>query len=358
MIDKKIRVGIIGTGFGAKVHAPIMQNHPGFEVVAISSVHRGNLETVKQETGIASVYDDWKAMLQNETLELVSVASAPYLHFDMVMEVLKQDINILCEKPMAFDAKQSKEMTLVKNESERFGFINFEFRFLPARMKVKEILSSGSLGEILHINYKANFGSYVGLTKNNRGWLGQEQYGGGMLGAIGSHMLDSLLWWTGDHVKEVSGQLPIHVREVTKDGATEVRTAEDSFQAVGTFEQGATFSVELLSASRHRDNQWKLEVYGTNGTLIMTDDQKVEVAIGEEVLSQVDLTPTLEEPNDLSTRALAYYQAFYPMLDNVYSTLTTNKTSENVPTFEHGHRVQLILDAIRLSAKEGRRISL
>jgi predicted dehydrogenase len=358
MVDKKIKVGIIGTGFGAKVHAPIMQSHTGFEVVAISSVHRGNLDEVKRETGINAVYDNWKDMLQNETLDLVAIASAPYLHFDMVMEALKQNIHILCEKPMAFDASQSKEMIAVKDESGLFGLINFEFRFLPARLKVKEILSSGSLGEILHVRYKCNYNSYVSLTNNSRGWLGQEEFGGGMLGAIGSHMFDSLLWWTGDNVKEVVGQLPIHVPEVTKDGLTEVRTAEDSFQIMGTFEQGASFSVELMSASRHSDKQWKLEVYGTNGTLIMTDDKTVEVAIGEKVLSPVELAPVLEEPSDLSARALSYYQAFYPMLDNVYSTLSNNKTSENIPTFENGHSVQLILDAIRLSAKEGRKVLL
>ncbi|MFZ3588838.1 Gfo/Idh/MocA family protein [Bacillus sp. DJP31] len=358
MQEKKIRVGIIGTGFGAKVHAPIMQNHPGFEVVAISGVHRGNLEVVKEETGVAAVYDNWRDMLRNETLDLLSVASAPYLHFDMVMEGLKQGLHILCEKPMAFDAKQSKEMLSVKNELGLYGFINFEFRFLPARQKVKEILSSGSLGEILHIHYKCTYNSYLSLISNKRGWLGLEQYGGGMLGAIGSHMFDSLLWWVGDDLKEVYGQLPIHVPSITKDLETEIRTAEDSFQTVGTFKQGTSFTAELISASLHKANQWRVEVFGTNGTLVMTDDKQVQLAIGGEELTEIDLSPEIEEPKDLSTRTLAYYQAFYPMLDKVYETVNSSKVSDQVPTFESGHRVQLILDAIRLSAKEGRKVEL
>ncbi|WP_456275212.1 Gfo/Idh/MocA family protein [Bacillus sp. AK128] len=355
-MEKKIRVGIIGTGFGAKVHAPIMQSHPGFEVVAISSVYRGNLDSVKQETGVENIYDDWKKMLQEQELDLLSIASAPYLHHDMVLEGFKKNLHILCEKPMAFDANESKQMITARDQAGKFGFINFEFRFLPARMKVKEILSSGSLGEITHVSYKANFSSYQGLLKNHRGWLGQEQYGGGMLGAIGSHMFDSLTWWLEDDVNEVSGQLPIHVQKVTHDGETEERTAEDSFQAFGTLKKGTSFSVELLSATRHRSDQWKLEIFGKNGSLILTDDQIVEVAIGNDELSAVELTRRIEEPSDLSARALSYYQAFYPMLDHLHSSVSNSHLTEALPTFENGHRVQLILDAIRLSAKEGRKI--
>jgi predicted dehydrogenase len=358
MQDKRIKVGVIGTGFGAKVHTPIMQIHPGFEVVAIASVHRGNVEDVKRETGIPTVYSDWREMLQNEPLDLVSVASAPYLHADMVLESLKQKIHVLCEKPMAFDANQSAEMVALKNKSELIGLINFEFRFLPARMKVKEILSSGKLGEILHVHYKCNYNSYLSLSTNHRGWLGQEQYGGGMLGAIGSHMFDSLLWWVGDDVKEVSGQLPIHVQKVIKDGLEEVRTAEDSFQAIGSFVRGTSFSVDLLSASLHKANQWRLEVFGTNGTLVMTDDNRVEVAIGDRKLTEVELAPKISEPSNLSARALVYYQAFFPMLEGIYQTVKGNNLSEHVPTFEDGHRVQLILDSIRLSSREGRKVRI
>jgi predicted dehydrogenase len=139
---------------------------------------------------------------------------------------------------------------------------------------------------------------------------------------------------------------------------TEERTAEDAFQAIGSFESGVSFTVELMSASLQKANQWRLEVFGTNGTLVMTDDNLVELAIGEEELTEVELAPRINEPTNLSPRPLAYYQAFYPMLGGIYQTLTKNKMSEHIPTFKDGHRVQLILDAIRLSVKEGRKVSV
>lgn len=358
MTGKKIKVGIIGTGFGAKVHAPIMNSHPGFEVTAISSVHRGNLDEIRKDTGVNSVYSDWKEMLEQEDLDLVSVASAPYLHHDMVLEVLKRKLHILCEKPMAFDASQSSTMLELQKGAGVHGFINFEFRFLPARQKVKEILASGKLGEIMHVQYSCNYNAYTSLTSNFRGWLGQKQYGGGMLGAIGSHMFDSLTWWINDEVSEIYGQLPTHVPSVTKDGITEDRTAEDTFQAIGMTKNGTTFTVDFMSTSRHSSHQWRLSVYGTEGTLVMTDDNSVKLAIGDEAFDEVELSSNIEEPASLSPRARSYYQAFFPMLDGVYESIVSEKLAEHVPTFESGHRVQLILDGIRKSALEGKKTNL
>ena len=90
----------------------------------------------------------------------------------------------------------------------------------------------------------------------------------------------------------------------------------------------------------------------------MTNDACVEVGIGNEALVQVELPSKLEEPTNLSPRASSYYQAFYPMLNVVSQTIRDNHVHPQVPTFENGHDVQLVLDAVRLSAKEGRKITL
>jgi predicted dehydrogenase len=357
-MDKKVRVGIIGTGFGAKVHAPIMLHHPGFEVKAISSVARGQLDDVKKETGIETVYDNWRDMLEKEDLDMLAVASAPFLHHEMVLEAYKRGYHVLCEKPMAFDAKEAEEMVRAQKQAQRLGFINFEFRFLPARQKVKEILSSGQIGRIMHANYSVTFPGYQRSVSSKRGWLGQKEKAGGMLGAIGSHMFDSLLWWVNDSIKSISGQLATHSPEfIDESGEKEVRTADDSFQSTGSFSQGSTFSLGLTSASRHSIG-WKLEVFGTEGTLIMTEDNKVEVAIGDESLKEVELLPELVAPEQMAEVAARYYNAFYRSLDQVHQAITKNEVHPYLPTLENGHQVQMILDAIRKSSEEERTVKV
>jgi predicted dehydrogenase len=354
---KTIKVGIIGTGFGAKVHAPMFTFHDGYEVVAISSVSRGNVLEVQKTSGIENVYTDWKLMLDQEQLDLVVVASAVHLHRDMVLAAYEKGLDVLCEKPMAINMKESKEMITARDRAEKLGLINHEFRFLPARTKVKEILDSGKLGQLLHIRYQCSFASYTSLVSRSRGWLGQEDKGGGMLGAIGSHMTDSLHWWMNSQFREVFAQLPTHVPTYTdENGMVENRTADDAFQIIGTLENGATVMMELLSAARQTENSWRLEVFGTDGTLVMLDDQKVLFSSLNEPLQQLELDQDITAPAGMPAIAARYYNGFHRMLHALHGSIVSGTKHPYLADFENGYSTQKTLDAVRLSAKEGRKI--
>mgnify|MGYP006417767367 CR=1 FL=1 len=356
---EKFRAGIIGTGFGAKVHAPMMDHHEGFEVVAVSSVSRGNVEEARKASGIENIYTDWRQMLEQETLDLVVVASAVHLHKEMVKAAFEKGVHVVCEKPMALDVSETEEMMTERDKAGRLGLINHEFRFLPARTKVKEIMENGKLGEILHVRYQCSFASYTGLISKPRGWLGQEEKGGGMLGAIGSHMTDALQWWMNSTFKEVFAQLPIHIPSQTDDhGNTEHRTADDAFQIIGSLENGATVTLELLSAARQTEHTWRLEVYGTEGTLVMLDDNKVLLSEGNSALQEVELAAALEAPSTMPPIAARYYNGFQRALDALHETLVSGEKHPYLADFDHGHSTQKVLDAVRTSAREGRKVEV
>ncbi|WP_053073839.1 Gfo/Idh/MocA family oxidoreductase [Bacillus sp. LL01] len=349
---KMIRVGIIGTGFGAKVHAPVMQSHPGFEVVAIASVSRGRLDETKEETGIENVYGNWEEMLEKEELDLVSVASAPLLHHDMVVKAFEKGSHVLCEKPMSFDVKEAESMIQARDAAGRMGWINFEYRFLPARQKIKEIISSGKIGKVLHVNFSLNIAGYERYATSKRGWLSQKDQAGGILGAVGSHLIDSLLWWTDARVESISGQLTTHVPEfIDENGEKEIRTADDAFQAIGDFVGGGTFSIGSNIAVRHSEG-WTLEIYGTEGTVKMSQDNKVLVGIGNAPLEEVELEPALEIPENINPVAAGYFNAFYRSLDQVHKAISGDDMNPHLPVFEDGYYVQGVMDAIKKSHGE------
>lgn len=356
-MKKRIRVGIIGTGFGARMHAPLMKHHEGFEVVAIASVYRGNHSEIEQSTGIKNIYTNWQQMLQQEELDLVSVVSNPLHHHEMVLKSFEHGSHVLCEKPMAMEATQSEEMIDAKNRANRKGFINHEFRFLPARLKVKEIIDSGKLGKLLHINYQ----NYALGTRSVRkmGWLGQKESGGGLLGAIGSHMIDSMLWWKATDISSVYGQLTTHFPTWSNElGEVEHRTADDAFSILGTFVDGTTFNTELFYGCKHLSHRWKLAVYGTEGTLVMTDDLKVELGYGDEPLTEVELPASRPVPQMIPETARFFYPPFMQYLDNLYRAIMHDDQAVMLPTFEDGLRVQKVLDAVRQSSEEGRKINV
>jgi predicted dehydrogenase len=355
----KFKVGIIGTGFGAKVHAPMMNFHDGFEVVAISSVSRGNVENAKKISGVEKVYTDWKQMLEQEQLDFVVIASAVHLHKEMALAAFKKGFHVLCEKPMALHIEETDEMISARDEDGKFGLINHEFRFLPARTKVKELLESGKMGEIMHVRYECSFANYTSLVSNSRGWLGQTDTGGGMLGAIGSHMIDSLHWWTDNKFNEVSAHLSTHVPVFTDDqGNVEHRTADDAFQIFGSLENGATVTMELLSSARQTANNWRLEVFGKNGTLVMLNDDQVFFSTGDSPLEEVELTPEITAPVEMPAVAARYYNGFHRMLDALHETFDTGMKHPYLAEFENGQVTQKVLDAVRLSAQEGQRIKV
>ncbi|MGC4377522.1 Gfo/Idh/MocA family oxidoreductase [Fictibacillus sp. Mic-4] len=349
---KPLRVGIIGTGFGADVHAPIMQSHPGFDVISVCSVARGNIGKVQKQTGIENIYIDWKEMLEKEQLDLVSIAAIPSLHCEMAVTSFSYGAHVLCEKPMALNLDETKKMMRAQEKSSRSGFVNFEWRFLSARQIVKKILSEEQIGKVLHIDYDISFPGYHALTTENIGWAGQQKNFGGMLGAMGSHMIDSILWWMDEEVSTLIAQLNVHIPEFTDEhGITEYRDADDSFFISGKFKSGTTFKMQLMSAANHGFGS-VLKIYGSKGTVVLNDDQIVQLGFENQSLENIDIEDILA-PKDMPYTASRYYPAFKPFLDKLYEAIVSHRIDPDLPTFSDGHKTQAILDAVRQSSDKG-----
>src|SRR5215471_19376994 len=93
---RPLRVGVIGTGFGATVHVPAFQAAAEFEVVAVVSGHRANAERVAAEHGIGWCGDDYRAMLREVDLDVVSIAVPGGLHREMALAAAAAGRHILC----------------------------------------------------------------------------------------------------------------------------------------------------------------------------------------------------------------------------------------------------------------------
>ena len=88
---------------------------------------------------------------------------------------------------------ESKELLKLSKQHKAKVLIDFEWRFTPARQKVKELIVNHKIGEIIHFDYHISSAQYNNLIFNKRGWMGEKQKFGGMLGALGTHMLDCFI---------------------------------------------------------------------------------------------------------------------------------------------------------------------
>jgi predicted dehydrogenase len=350
----KIRVGIIGTGFGALVQAPGFMMHPGCEVVALSGVARaGRAQEQAAKLGIPHAYDDYMTMLQQEELDLVSVVSAPNLHHPMTMAALERRIPVLCEKPMAMNLAEANAMV---DAAERRGLVNaidFEFRYNPARTQFKKLIDEGFLGELIHFTLTYTM---EGLERNlarPNGWLWQTSTRGGMLGALGSHVIDSLRWYFGD-ITAVSGMLTTHVDVRSGEPAP----ADDTFAFLAKLSGKQTGIVQFLTHAHHGFGM-RIEAFGTKGTLVLEGDQRVLAGRPGEALAEVPnevpvKLPGLEYPATLDARTYPFIVMADQLVGAIRGDGAMVGPKRPYATFRDGAAVQAVLDAVYQSHAEER----
>lgn len=337
-----MRVGIIGGGFGLSVQAPIIMSHPKMELVAVCTMKRHVLpnELVRMENA-PNHYKVWTEMIDKEKLDLLFVSSLPIYHFDMVKYALKKNIYIICEKPFTMNSDESKELMRLTKLHNTKVLVDFEWRYLPIRQKMKHFIKNNKIGKLLHIEYHVSSPQYEKLRLNKRGWMGQKENFGGMLGAIGTHMIDCICWLTDSEMMYVNGMVHTHV----PDGAGEKRDADDAFFVHGCMSSKTTFSIQLLSGIHHESSN-KLKIYGSLGTLIIENDEKLYYGSINESLTEIQFEKLLSPPKYLSMEASAYYPAFYPFLNKAYDYFVSNKIDEDLPTIHDGHKNQSIIDKV------------
>lgn len=343
-----MRIGIIGGGFGARVQAPIINTHPKFNLVAIATVTQHQI--AKKVVPPIHLYKNWMEMIDRENLDILFVSSLPNQHFEMVKYALEKEVHVVCEKPFTVSSKESAKLIKISERKQVKLMIDFEWRFLPLRQKLKTMMNNQVIGALLHMEYHVADAMYDQLNLIDKGWMGEKSAFGGMLGAIGSHMLDTLSWLTDREVAELNGMLHTHV----PFGLTEIRDADDAFFIHGKLQGGGTFSLQLLSGMHHKSAN-HLRIFGDRGTIECVEDEELLYGEAGEKLKKIEIIKQ-HVPAHLTAEVQAYYPAFYPFIEAVYDYVSSGERDKNLPLAEDGHRNQLLLDRVRYgkrSEKDG-----
>lgn len=133
-------------------------------------------------------------MLAQDSLDIVVVATSNYLHYPMAMATIDAGCHVLCDKPLALDAGQAKEMARRAEELGRKHFVAFTWRFLPAAAYMKEIIPAGFLGQLYHVNAQYFVRTWSDPAQPMRWQLDKAHSGSGSLGNLGSHAVQSVHW--------------------------------------------------------------------------------------------------------------------------------------------------------------------
>ncbi|MEG1743526.1 MAG: Gfo/Idh/MocA family oxidoreductase, partial [Clostridia bacterium] len=190
----KLKVGIIGTGWIAECHMDAYKKMKDVEIVAGADLIPGKADEFFKRYGLENVrtYPDHKAMLDAEQLDAVSVCTYNKTHAECAIYALDKGVNVLLEKPMCVTLDEAVEICRAEKKSGKVLSIGFQPRFDANMKKIKEIVSSGELGQIYYI--QTGGGRRRGIpTPFGTSFISKDTGGIGALGDIGCYSLDMVL---------------------------------------------------------------------------------------------------------------------------------------------------------------------
>lgn len=195
-VNKKVRVGIIGTGWIAEAHIRNYKTMPDVEIVAGADLVPGKAEAFFKRFEVEGVkcYGSHKEMLDDESLGLDAVSICTYncTHAECAIYALKKGVNVMLEKPMCVTLEEGIEIMKAEKESGKIITIGFQPRFDPNMQMVKKICESGELGKIYYI--QTGGGRRRGIpTPFGTSFIEKNTGGIGALGDIGCYSLDMVL---------------------------------------------------------------------------------------------------------------------------------------------------------------------
>ncbi len=351
----RIRVGVIGTGFGAQVHLPSFAALPEFEIAAICGRNGAKVEMIADAYDIRNTFTDYRDLITCNAVDAVTIAMPPALHHPAAIAAITAGKHLLCEKPMARNANEAREMLRMAEMRNVTAMLSHEFRFVPARARMKELLDEGYIGAVslAHLSFLRP------LMADARGkawqWLVDTDAGGGMLGALGAHFIDTMRWWFGD-LSEVAGASSVSAPTVhVGDGTVLHADAEDTFAMLLRFASGAIGNIVCSAAASHGPGE-EIRAFGSEGMLTITLDGTLWGARnGDPAPEPIAIPARLFGSGiaEVDAEATAAHPLIPPFIRLARTWAYGIESGTNPsPSFADGLRVQEALDAVPRSQQQ------
>jgi predicted dehydrogenase len=342
-------IGLIGTGWGVRVQVPVFRS-VGLDVTALAGRDAAKTQKIAGDLNIKLATADWREVLQSPDVRIVSIVTPPNTHAEMAIAALEAGKHVLCEKPTAMDAAEAQRMLDAANaHPDQLALIDHELRFAPAVLKLRSLLREGAIGTLRYANLTL---MGAGRRDPNRAWnwWSDAAQGGGLLGAIGSHQIDTFRFVMGSEVVNVSALLHTFVKDrPDADGSRQPVTADDYYQLRLNFANGVLASAES-NLTNPIDEPNALTIYGTEGALRWQEGKLHQAGIGQ---TFTDITPP-HTYDALPGLGGDFPHATIYLAHALKAYLAGDKTTlTDAATFHDGLIIQKVLDAARRSHDAG-----
>lgn len=271
---REIKVAIVGTKFMGRAHAnAFRQARAFFFPPVLPSLHlacgtnEGETKEFAARFGFSRHTTRWEEVVADKEVDLVDICAPNDLHAPIAISAARNGKAVFCEKPLARNLAEAKEMLKAVEDAGVPHMICFNYRFFSAIQLAKKLISDGALGEIrqFHALYLQDWGLAPGLPLTWR--FQKERAGSGALGDTAVHIVDLARFLVGE-IAEVTGLLTTFIRErpLPKGGVGPV-TVDDTAAFLARFQAGATGVFETSRVALGRKNFMHLEINGSRGSI-------------------------------------------------------------------------------------------
>ncbi|WP_170579859.1 Gfo/Idh/MocA family protein [Ruegeria arenilitoris] len=376
----QIRAAVIGTGFIGTVHVQALRRL-GVQVAGVlgSSEARG-IERAA-EIGVGYAYASLDALLADDSVDVVHVASPNHAHFPQVMALLDAGKHVICEKPLAMTSAESAQMVTKAKASGKICAVCYNIRFYPLNQQAHGMVAAGDLGRIHFVTGHYHQDWLAKLTDWN--WRLQADKGGALrsVGDIGTHWVDLTSFVTGLKAKSVFADLTTFLPERQRptgpvetfssaQGATETVPidTDDSSAIIIRYSGGAKGVMTTSQINVGRKNSLIWDVAGSTASAAWDSETPDHLFIGRRDGPNEVLMRDFTLMNPAGTRAATlppghvegFADSFFNFFRAVYVDVCsgTRGADSTWATFEDGHYEMLFCDAVVKSSREQRWVDL
>ena len=281
MSKKEIRVALIGHQFMGIAHSNAFRNAAMWIDLPVRITMKclcandtmDNLKVFAAKYGWENCETDWRKVVKRADIDLISIATPNYLHKKIAIEAARNGKHILCEKPLANNLCEARDMLLSVMNAGVKHCCGFSYRFTPSLALARQLVLEGRIGRIYHVfvRYAQDW-----ITNPSFGmvWRFDKKIAGsGALGDLSAHSIDATRFVTGLTFNEVCGNLQTLIKERPIDsnnpnGPKGKVTVDDVAQFLVNFEGGATGCYESTRLATGRKNYNTIEVNGEKGSVV------------------------------------------------------------------------------------------
>ena len=369
---KKINVGIVGFGYMGKMHAMCYDN--------IKYYYNSNLQvnlyavvTSKKPEELPVQFEKYYStideMLEDEQVDVVDICAPNYQHKDYLIKAINKDKHIYCEKPLTVNLESAAEVIRYAKSVnyQKVSRVTFEYRFVPAIMRAKQIIEAGGIGKIINCNFKYYGCEFLDPERPISWQSTKELSGGGVLYAMGTHSIDLIRYLVGE-VTEVFARKKTHYKQrpLKEDPAVRKEVEiEDIINVQFTCQDEIMGSLLLSQVAAGSGIDFSFEIYGEKGALkfdhtnanvinyFNQEDPKEPIG-GFGGFKAIETTQKYggEAAFPPPRVTIAWSRYHIASIYDFLHAIETGKMSH--PDMEDGYRVQKITEAIYQSAETGK----